>query len=439
MPQARQGRGAPRKIQDMHQNNVIIIGGGLIGTATLYELASRNVSAILIEAREEIAMETSFANGGMISPSAADPWNSPGVGRHLLASLFDPASGMKLHAHMMPQLVPWGLKFLRHSLPEAHRRSTLANYALAAYSAARIESLRTELGLKFEDAPSGTMKIFATEKAMKGPLQLARELESFGLEFERLDAAGAIEAEPQLHRTQDKIGGALYFPSDGTGDARKFALALTERTRAMGVEIRTSTRAQQLLLEEGEIKGVVLDTGEKLSGSVVLAAGIEASDLARHVGLQLPIKPAKGYSVTFGAAPLGNEAPRLPIIDDAMHTAIVPIGDRLRVVGMAEFAGRDKRLDPARLNALNSVLERIYPHLVDRLDLSSGVPWTGLRPMSADGRPFIGPSPIPGLWLNCGHGHLGFTKAAGSAHLLVDQMLGQTPEIDPTPYSYQDR
>lgn len=416
---------------------MLIIGGGVIGVSILYELASRGVPATLIEANDELAQETSFANGGMLTPSMPDPWNSPGVGGHLLSSLLNPNSAMKLRPHAIPGLAMWGLQFLLNSLPERHRRSTLANYELASYSTKITDDLKTRLNLSYDDSETGTLKIFEKEAAMTEAAALAEFLGQHGLRYQAIDRAQVIEKEPQLKDVADRIFGALYFPDDRGGDARKFTLELAQRALKMGAEIRMREQVVRFKIIGDTVSGAELKSGETLSGAVVLAAGVNAPELARRAGVHLPIKPAKGYSLTFDAANLGNAAPKLAVIDDAMHAAVVPLGGRLRLVGTAEFTGVDTSIRQDRIENLFNLFRRLYPKLAEKVDRSTEMPWAGLRPMSADGRPFIGASPRKGLWLNCGHGHLGWTKAMGSARLLANQLLGEQPAIDPAPYSYR--
>lgn len=420
-----------------HKGRTLIIGGGLLGVATLHALAKRGLKALLIERNDSLAGETSFANGGMLTPSMPDPWNSPGVGKHLFESLFDPRSAMKLRFCAIPSLTLWGLEFLRNSTAARHRATTFANYKLAAYSTKLTDVLMSETGLSFDYASRGTMKVFESEKAMAGPLALAETLGKQGLSFEALSGEGAVQIEPQLMNVRERIFGALYYPDDRSGDACKFTDALASLTKAMGAEIRLGVSARSIAIENGRIVGAYTDRGLIGADNVILCAGADAPRLCRPIGIRLPIAPAKGYSLTLDAAELGDAAPITPVIDDAMHAAVVPIGDRVRVVGTAEFTGHDTEISDERIENLFSLFARLYPHLAGQVKRDKGRPWAGLRPMSADGRPFIGPAPVEGLWFNCGHGHLGWTKAVGSARLLSDLMCGDEPEINGAPYAYQ--
>ncbi|PHR62773.1 MAG: hypothetical protein COA47_02500 [Robiginitomaculum sp.] len=414
---------------------VLIIGGGLIGVTTLFELSRRGVPALLLEAGSELAGETSFANGGMLAPSHSEPWNGPGILGHLVASLFDPDAAVKLRLGAIPGLLGWGLQFVRNAAPQKFQRAAQANYLLSTYSAARTRQITLDHGLQYHQSDKGTLRIFSDQKAMDWPLQMARTLALMGLDFEVVSPAQAIQIEPQLAHSNISIAGGLYAKNDGVGDAHLFTWQLARLAQKSGGEIRLNTKVNRLVQEGGQVIGVETD-GAMIRGPVVLAAGIASVKLAARIGLQLPIQPAKGYSISVEAGALGEDQPKIPILDDAMHVAVSPIGKILRVVGTAEFAGNDLSLRSRRLVNLRKVFTRMYPQLNEQLDWGTAQSWAGLRPMSADGVAFIGAALQPGLWLNCGHGHLGWTMAAGSAQLLVDQMLGTSPAIEPAPFQW---
>jgi D-amino-acid dehydrogenase len=412
---------------------VIVIGGGVVGVAIAYELARRGHSTTLFEAREEVALETSFANGGLLTPSMADPWNAPGVHRQLAASLFNTHSALKLHASALPSLLGWGWRFLRHSTVARHTAATLASYRLARYSTEHTRALRERLSLNYAAASCGSLKVFATLEALTTPLALARRLEPLGMRFEVLDAAGAVALEPALAESRARIAAAIRFPDDETGDARLFSAQLAGAFVAAGGTLRSDAHVSCITVERGAVSGVRIGDLCEVTPTVIVAAGNSSAALVRPHGLSLPIRPAKGYTLTFDASE-ETGAPRVPVIDDASHTAIVPLGMQIRLAGTAEFAGNDLRLDPRRIASLFSLLETLMPSIARRLPRATARPWTGLRPMSADGLPFIGTTPIRGLYVNAGHGHLGWTFAAGSARLLADLVEGKDPEIDPSPY-----
>jgi len=420
----------PRKLADQ----VIVIGGGLAGVCTLYELAADGIPATLLEAEPELACGASFANGGLLVPGLADPWNSPGVHKHLLSALFDPASSMQIRWRALPGLAPWGVKFLLSSRAGIFRQATIAGYLLSRYSVDRTLLLADSLGLDCDAKTAGCLKLFAHPSEMRDPLKVCEMLQAHGSRWEVLDTQGVLALEPSLIRAAGNISGGIYYPDEASGDARSFTLSLADRARSLGARIRTGARVSRIVMEQGCATGVIVN-GENLDGEVVLAAGIDSPRLSRRLGLRLAIKPAKGYSLTMDTSGAAEEGPKIPIMDQHGHVGIVPLGQRLRLVGTAEFAGRDDSIPQARIDKLFSVFRRLFPHLADRLDSSAALAWAGLRPVSPDGMPYIGATATPGLWVNSGHGSMGWSMAPGSARLLVDLMQGRDPAIDPSPFS----
>lgn len=412
----------------------VVIGGGVIGITTAHELVSRGITTELLEAREDLALETSFANGSLLTPSMADPWNSPGVWKHLLTSLGDPGSAVKLRLKALPGMGLWGLRFLCNSRARAHDAATRASFMLAAASVRRFDALRAGLPLAFDQSDMGTLKIFSDPAEFEKSKQVAEKLKDIGLGFTVLDRGGALAREPRLAPIQNRLVGAIYYPGDRAGDARLFSLALARHAEALGAKMRTGVRATRLVFQNGRITGVATAQGFVAASHVIIAAGNGSVPIARRMGIHLPIYPVKGYSMTY-TFPQSAALPVMPIIDDAEHTVIVPLGARLRIAGTAEFAGRDAALSPERIANLEHLARAVYPDLFAQCPSVTGQPWTGHRPMSADGRPFIGPAKDSGVWFNTGHGHLGWTMAAGSAQLLADLMLGDKPVIDPAPYA----
>ena len=413
---------------------IAVIGGGLLGISSAYTLQSRGHEVTLLETRETLALETSFAPGGMLTASMSDPWNSPGVYKYLLKSLFDPYAPMKLHMHTIPSLLFWGFSFLRNSSFNKHLDATLANYFLAQYSLKKTRETRELLSLSYDHSITGDMKVFREEKKMIEPRRIAKKLEEFGLEFFELDKHGAVGVEPSLDPIRDKIAGALFFPQDECGDAYKFCCQLSGEMEKIGVTVKTNFAATELKKKSNKITGINTSEGFFPANNVVVAAGNNSAKLMKNLGVSIPIKPVKGYSATLDVRNIKN-VPKLPIVDDAMHAAVVPLGQRLRLVGTAEFSGFNTEVNSDRIDSLFFVLENLFPNISAEVDKSDVEIWAGLRPMSSDGKPFIGPGKIEGLYLNTGHGHLGWTMAMGSAWLLADLIEGKDPEIPSLPFS----
>lgn len=409
----------------------LIVGGGLLGLCSAHALLALGEEVMLVERQKGVGKETSFANGGMLTPSMADPWNSPGVGWHLLRSIGNDAAPMLLRPSALPSLVSWGLEFLRNSAPARYENATRASYALARYSLGETRALRETLGLEHG---RGTMKVFREQRAMEAPLALARMLESEGLSFRVLDQSQVVALEPALAPISDDLVGGLHFGEDESGDAHQFCDALAASLRSRGAELRLGVEVKRLIANDGRVSGIETTEGGFMAERVIVAAGSYSTLLLKGIGLHLPVSPAKGYSITVDGSDLGCELPTMAVVDHGLHAAVTPLGARIRVAGTAEFAGFDNQVRLARIQNLLALLERLYPELAMRVNHEHIDPWTGLRPMSADGLPFIGPAHLRGLYLNTGHGALGWSQAMGSGKLLADLIDGRPGEIDPRPY-----
>ena len=412
----------------------LVIGAGLLGLCTAKALLDRGEAVRIVESREAVALETSFANGGMLTPSLPEPWNDPGVHRHLAASLFDPKSAMKLHLHAVPSLFFWGMKFLRNSASPRYFRACEDNFRLASYSLQRMQALMRKSKLDFSHGTGGTLSVFRNAKDLQNKKAVSDRLAALGMRYELLDSDGIVELEPALERVRNELVAGIHFVDDEFGDAQSFCKALADIIRASGAEIDTGVHVSEILHANGRVTGVRAGDGMIAAKRVVLAAGPWSRRLLRPVGISLPVQPAKGYSVTIDVAGLGG-TPRIPVLDDTMHAGVTPLDHRLRLVGTAEFTGFNTRIDQVRVDNLFDMLKALFPLVDARIDRSKALPWAGLRPMSADGKPVIGGTAIDGLYLNAGHGQLGWTLAMGSAELLADLMQGTQPAIDPAPFS----
>lgn len=408
---------------------VLVIGGGLAGVASAFELSRRGREVHLFEAGGELAGETSHANGGMLTPSQSEPWNHPGVLWQLLTSLFSPHAALKARPGAFLANWRWGLSFLRQSSPHSFGRAMAANFLLGVQSAQLTRDWEDEFGLKFSHVRNGTLKVFRNKHEMRLALSHTKMLTPFGLEVEELGRSGLVAKEPALLSQKDELHAGLFYPADSVGNAREFTIALGAQAVSQGVQIHLNETVIAIAADDERVTGICTNVGE-YAGEVVLAAGVASPKLAKQVGVKLQMAPVKGYSITLPGLAKQPGAPAIAILDEARHTAVVPIGDDIRLVGTAEIAGFNKSIRAERLANLRKVFRDLLPGLAEQ-EAVDPLDWAGLRPMTARGIPYIGASGRDGLWLNTGHGHLGWTQAAGSAELLADLLLGDEPHLDP--------
>lgn len=407
---------------------VIVIGCGLAGLSSAYYLAQRDAQVQVIDRCAGPALETSFANGSMITPSLADPWNAPGVLGSLVRSLGREDSAMLLRPRALPSLFGWGLQFIRQSSRARFEASFLANATFARYSQTVMRDLLQSHPLAFDYAPDGTLKLFRDASALKAASETAQWLGQIGVQHRMLTPHELVQLEPALADIKDQLTGGIHYPDDEIGNAQHFCVALYERALAAGVEFHFD---QAVGLVERNSQGLtaVRSSTERFAGDAfVLAAGSYSWPLGRLFGLRVPVRPAKGYSLTV---PLGSNSvrPRYAVLDDALHACVVPLGaDQLRVAGTAEFAGFDRTLTQGRVENLQGLLRRFYPGI--EFDPEETSPWCGLRPMTPDGRPLIGGTRLPNLYLCTGHGPLGWTMACGSGQALSEIILDGTSVAD---------
>lgn len=413
---------------------IVVIGGGVIGTTTAFWLARDGHAVTLIERQPELAAEGSFANGGMLHVSHGEPWNSPQAVRQLLAWIGREDSPLLLRPNRLAHLLGWGARFLRNSTASRHRAATFANTRLARYSHTLMTTIRAEASIQDDGSDSGIAKIFWDAAELAAATRWSELLQELGVPYERWSNAELVEREPALAASAARLAGALFYPDDATGDTCRFTRQLGAHCQRLGVDIRTSTEVQRLEAAGRQIHTVVTDKGPLAVDQVVLANGPEAPQLIRPLGLNLPIEPVKGYSVTIDTGGIDG-LPRLPLIDDRHKIVATPLGTRLRVAGTAEFTGFDTRVNPRRIALLLTELKAILPQRGDALATAPRTDWACLRPMTPDGVPIIGPTRFDNLWLNTGAGHMGWTLAAGAGRLLADLLGRRQPELAATAYS----
>ncbi|WP_321393941.1 D-amino acid dehydrogenase [Emcibacter sp.] len=414
---------------------VVIIGAGLQGVTTAYFLSKAGHDVTVLERRETSGQETSFANGGILTPSMSDPWNAPGCWKEMLTTIGQEDSPLLIRPKALPGMIGWGMKFLANSNPKTYLNTTFNNFILAQYSVQIMHSIRAETGIQYDSSTRGTLKLYSDPELMTRKSVLLEQVSERGLRFQKLSREQVISREPALAIGAGRLAGGFFFPDDESGDAFMFCQALMEETRRLGVKYIFNCTVNSLVTSNHQLLKVITNKEDHTPDGVILATGTFGGQLARQLGTRLPIQPVKGYSLTLPVEGK-NIVPKLPVVDDGLHAAITPLGDRIRVAGTAEFAGFDQTLSNARIENLRDILATVYPHLDDRVHRDKGEAWCGFRPMSADGLPLIGKlGSMENVYINAGHGPLGWTMAAGSARLLSDMITGRETEIDLSPYS----
>jgi len=411
---------------------ILIVGSGLIGVSTAYFLSCRGHEVTVLDRRDGPGQETSFANGALLHPSMPEPWNAPGCGRTLLRSLGRSDEALQLRWRALPSMVGWGAEFLRNSRRETFERNTIRNLRLAKFSLEVMKALRLQTNLEYGRVARGSLRVFRDRIALDRATAAADRRASHGLRFRRLSRRAIVELEPALAPIASQLEGGLHYDADEIGDAHEFCVALTEVARRQGVDFRFGTEVSSIEAHAGQVASLVSARDRFVADRYVIAAGSYSSPLLRPLGVALPVEPAKGYSITINNCQ-SQRILNVPVIDDQLHAAVVPLAGTIRVAGTAEFAGFDLALRPRRIRNLLRLFQTVLPRA--EFDLTSARAWCGLRPLSVDGVPIIGSTSISNLMVNTGHGHLGWTMAAGSGQLLADLISGESPAIDPSAYA----
>ena len=405
---------------------VAVLGSGVIGVTSAYYLARAGHEVVVIDRQPGPALETSFANAGEISPGYASPWAAPGIPAKALKWLFMDHPPLILRPTPDPAMLGWLLAMLRNCTPARYALNKGRMVRLAEYSRDRLIDLRAATGIRYDERTQGTLQLFRTQKQLDGIAKDVAVLREGGVPFEILDAAGCVAAEPGLAAARDRIVGGLRLPRDETGDCYKFTTALADLAAAEGVSFAYGRRIEGLDVEAGRVRAVRTDGRAVMADAVVLALGSYSAGMLRPLGLRLPVYPVKGYSITVPIVDAGR-APVSTLMDESYKVAITRLGNRIRVGGMAELSGFNADLPEKRRRTLEHSLDSLFPGAGD---VGRAGFWSGLRPMTPDGTPVIGPTPIGNLFLNTGHGTLGWTMACGSGQVIADIVSGRKPGIE---------
>lgn len=405
---------------------ILILGAGVIGTTSAYYLTRAGHQVSVIDRQPGPALETSYANAGQISPGYSAPWAAPGIPLKAIKWLFSEHSPLVIQPRLDGDMLRFVAMLLRNCTGGRYGINKERMLRLAEYSRIAFAELREATGIEYEQRTRGTLQLFRSHKQLQAAHKDIAVLQRSGVPYELLDGEGCIQAEPALARVRHKFVGGLRLPLDETGDCRLFTESLAETSRALGAEFRYGVDIRALLTAGGEISGVQTDQGLMTADAYVVALGSYSAPLLRPLGVDLPIYPVKGYSITLPITD-PDAAPVSTIMDETHKVAVTRLGDRIRVAGTAELAGHDLSLDQKRRATVTHVVSDLFP---DGGDIARSEFWTGLRPMTPDGTPVVGPTPIPNLYLNTGHGTLGWTMSCGSGRLLADLISQRSPQID---------
>ncbi|MCW8945405.1 MAG: D-amino acid dehydrogenase [Sedimenticola sp.] len=405
---------------------VVILGSGVIGVANAYYLAREGHDVTVIDRQPEPALETSFANAGEVSPGYSAPWAAPGIPLKAIKWLMMKHSPLVIKPSLDPSMWSWSLQMLRNCTPARYERNKSRMVRLAEYSRDAIKTLRAETGIQYDERSRGTLQMFRNQKQLDAAVTDMAILDRFGVPYELLDREGCITAEPGLIHVKEKVAGGLRLINDETGDCYMFTQALAKAAEALGVKFQMGVNIRRLLTDQGKISGVETDAGQFTGDAYVMALGSYSPLFLKAVGIKAPIYPVKGYSITLPIVD-ADAAPVSTIMDETHKVAITRLGDRIRVAGTAELAGYNTDLNEHRRETVEFVVSDLFPK---GGDISKSEFWCGLRPMTPDGTPCVGPTKIPNLYLNTGHGTLGWTMACGSGRLLSDLISNKQPEID---------
>ncbi|GIZ50953.1 D-amino acid dehydrogenase [Noviherbaspirillum aridicola] len=405
---------------------IIVLGSGVIGTTSAWYLAQQGHEVTVVDRQSGAGLETSFANAGEVSPGYSAPWAAPGIPLKAMKWLLMKHSPLVIRPGMDPAMWRWVWQMLMNCTASRYEINKSRMVRLAEYSRDCLIALRSATGIEYDQRTQGTLQLFRTQQQLDAAAQDIAVLQRSGVPYELLDPAGCIAVEPALAHVRGKFVGALRLPNDETGDCFKFTGNLAKLAEQAGVKFRYGVGIERLETDGSRITGVRTSVGDLKADSYVLALGSYSPLLLRDVGIRVPVYPIKGYSITVPIEDAAG-APESTVMDETYKVAITRLGDRIRVGGTAEIAGYDLTLRAARRATLEHSVGDLFPR---GGDLAKAEFWCGLRPMTPDGTPVMGPTRYRNLYLNTGHGTLGWTMACGAGRVLADLVSGRRPEID---------
>ncbi|MDC4996498.1 D-amino acid dehydrogenase [Acinetobacter baumannii] len=411
---------------------VIVLGSGVIGVASAYYLARQGAEVTVLDRQSGPAEETSFGNAGQISPGYSTPWAAPGIPFKAVKWMFQHHAPLAINLDGSMWQLQWMAQMLKNCNPQSYAVNKERMMRVAEYSRDCLRELRKDTGIHYENRAKGTLQLFRKEVQMEAVQRDISVLEECGVSYELLNGNELGRVEPALANAQDKLVGGLHLPNDETGDCYLFTNALAQIAKELGVNFQFNQNVEKLIVEGDQIKGVQVNGKVLTADRYVLAFGSYSRDFLKPLDLQLPVYPVKGYSLTI---PIVDPAfaPQSTVLDETYKIAITRFDQRIRVGGMAELSGFNLGLNEDRRATLQMVTQDLFPGG----DMAQASFWTGLRPMTPDSTPIIGATRFKNLFLNTGHGTLGWTMACGSGKLISDIVLNHKTDISTDGLSIQ--
>ncbi len=405
---------------------ILVMGAGVIGVTSAYYLAKAGHSVTVVDRQPLPANETSFANAGLVAPGHSYTWASPRAPKILLKSLFRDDQALRFRLRADPRMWSWCLKFLANCTTERARRNTTRKVKFCLYSQAALNALVADTGVAYDGLKGGLLYLYRSPDSFARGSANMRILQDNGLDLRLLAPAEIAKVDPALEASAKAFAGAIYAPTDESGDANLFTRNLASLLAGQGVQFRFETPILAIRGEGDRIAAIETKTGRLTADLYVMALGCYSPIMARPLGIKLPIYPVKGYSVTLPIRG-SNRAPAIGGVDEDKLVAYARFGDRLRLTATADFAGYDTSHQPGDFRTMLESARELFP---EAADYERPRYWAGLRPMTPEGTPIIGPSRYKNLWLNTGHGHMGWTMSCGSGRALSDLIGGRKPELD---------
>ncbi|MDI1251600.1 D-amino acid dehydrogenase [Thermomonas sp.] len=404
----------------------VILGAGIVGVTTAYYLAKSGREVTVIDRQPSVARETSYANAGLVAPGHSYTWASPKAPKILFKSLFQDGQALRLRLNADPRMWAWGLQFLRNCTAERSRLNTTRKLHLCVYSQRKLQELTASEGLQYDRIEGGLLYLYRDQASFAKGCSAMTVLSDNGLSLQILTPDEVALREPTLAASKHRIAGAIFCPTDESGDAHLFSQDLERRCRALGVRFELDRQIQGFSHAGNRVDAVLTDKGQVKGDDFVLALGSYSPLLASKLGYRLSVYPVKGYSVTLPVH-AHHRPPTMGGVDENNLVAWARFGDRLRFTATAEFAGYDTSYRPSDFVHMLQAARDLFP---EGADYDKPTYWSCLRPMTPAGAPILGKTGHSNFYLNTGHGHMGWTMACGTSQILVDIMNGHTPDLD---------